>query len=420
MRKNLDQFNKDILNIEKLKDYVDMYHYSTDLTVAVVNNEGKIIYEIGETCLFCEYFKSINRKNKCSNEHLQSSKFSDKLGQEYIFNCSVGLVSFTAPLIIDKVFKGALICGPILMDYPDEMLIHELITKNDLDISNRGKFSTYLKMIPIIEPQKVRYLSKMLLLIAENITLNDINNIREKSEKTQQQSKISEVIHEIKYKQLGNYYPYDKEKELVVKLKNGDIIGAKALLNDLLGHILFNTGGEMEIIKARTLELCTLLSRAAVEGGGGLDEIFGLNYKFMSQLSKISTIEDLSYWLSRVLDRFGNSVFKRFDSKNVDIIKQAINFINNNYNNPISLEDVAKAVHLNAAYFSTLFKKETQMGFSDYLNKVRIEESKHLLNNGNYSILDVAIMVGFEDQSYFSKVFKKIVGITPKDYKCKI
>ena len=420
MSNNFKIFDKDSLDMNRIKNYVDMYHYSTELTVSVINHEGEIIYKIGQSSLFCEMFKSLCKNSTCFNEHLQSSKLAEKIGEEYIFNCTGGVISFTAPLVVDKVFKGALICGPVLLDYPDDILVDELIRNNDFDIANRGKFLTYLKMTPVIEPKKLRYLSKILLLIAEKITSKESSDIKEKSEKTHQQSKISEVIHEIKEKQQGNLYPYDKERELIIKLKNGDIIGAKALLNELLGHILFNTGGEIEIIKARTLELCTLLSRAAVEGGGGLDEIFGMNYKFMTQLSKINNIEDLSYWLQKILERFGNSVFKRVDSKNGDIIKQAVNFINNNYMKAINLDDVAKYVHLNAAYFSSIFKKETEMGFSDYLNKVRIEESKVLLKNGQYSILEVAIMCGFDDQSYFSKVFKKIAGLTPKQYKSKI
>ena len=59
------------------------------------------------------------------------------------------------------------------------------------------------------------------------------------------------------------------------------------------------------------------------------------------------------------------------------------------------------------------------MKFSDYLNKVRIEQSKKILENGNDSILEIALKVGFEDQSYYSKVFKKNTGITPYKYKIK-
>ena len=64
-----------------------------------------------------------------------------------------------------------------------------------------------------------------------------------------------------------------------------------------------------------------------------------------------------------------------------------------------------------------LFKKSTGSSFKEYLNMVRIEESKRLLSNTDFSIIDIAIAVGFEDQSYFSKVFKKFTGLTPKQFR---
>jgi len=84
-----------------------------------------------------------------------------------------------------------------------------------------------------------------------------------------------------------------------------------------------------------------------------------------------------------------------------------------NYMKKIALEDVAGSVYLSPAYFSRVFKQETGHNFSSYLNKIRIDESKKLLRNASVNISDVAGMVGYEDQSYYSKVFKKIVGVSP-------
>ena len=96
---------------------------------------------------------------------------------------------------------------------------------------------------------------------------------------------------------------------------------------------------------------------------------------------------------------------------------KAVQYIAQNFSSPIALEDVANHVHLNPAYFSTVFKQSTGSSFKEYLNMVRIEESKRLLTNTNYSVIDIAVATGFEDQSYFSKVFKKYTGLTPKQYR---
>ena len=92
-------------------------------------------------------------------------------------------------------------------------------------------------------------------------------------------------------------------------------------------------------------------------------------------------------------------------------------YISEKFNTPLTLEDVSAYVHLHPSYFSTVFKNSTGLSFKEYLNKVRIEESKILLLNTDFSIIDIAIAVGFEDQSYFSKVFKKYTGTTPKQFR---
>lgn len=103
--------------------------------------------------------------------------------------------------------------------------------------------------------------------------------------------------------------------------------------------------------------------------------------------------------------------------KNMEIMKNAIHFITENYAYRITLSDVASEAHLNPAYFSSLFKQSTGISFKEYLNLVRIEESKRLLITTEFSIIDIAIGIGFEDQSYFSKVFKKYTGVTPKQFR---
>lgn len=95
-------------------------------------------------------------------------------------------------------------------------------------------------------------------------------------------------------------------------------------------------------------------------------------------------------------------------------INKAIDYININYGEPITIEIIAKYLNINKCYFCSLFKKETGETFSQYLNSLRVEKSKELLlNEKNLSILDVAIAVGFNNQSYFNSIFKKLNNKTP-------
>jgi YesN/AraC family two-component response regulator len=83
----------------------------------------------------------------------------------------------------------------------------------------------------------------------------------------------------------------------------------------------------------------------------------------------------------------------------------------------ISLMDVAEYVYISPAYLSKLFKEELKYNFNSYLNKVRVDMSKKMLKDYRISLINIALSCGFEDQSYYSKVFKRFTGISPGKYR---
>lgn len=98
-------------------------------------------------------------------------------------------------------------------------------------------------------------------------------------------------------------------------------------------------------------------------------------------------------------------------------IEKSIDYIISHYSEKLSLERVSSYVYLNKSYFSELFKKETGINYNDYINQVRIQKACELIAEGRHTLSDIAQMVGFSDQNYFSKIFKRLVGKSPKNYK---
>lgn len=401
-----------------LENILSNYYHSTDIPLTVIDELGNEVLLMGDSVSFCKFLKiHTNSKCPCMQNHLYSGRQAEKIGEAYIFSCPAGLTNFTVPLIENSHFSGAVIAGPFLMDFPDIIMVDDIIQKFELNIDMRGRINSLLKAIEIIEPKKVTPLSKLLFIVVTSIMGKDSNELKEKNKKYVQQVQISESIQDFKNTSAKPFYLYESEKELLIKVKNRDIIGAKSILNDLLGHAFFSYGGDIDIIKSRVLELCILLSRAAVEGGADYNKAIYLNRKSISELNKIENIENLSYWLIIILDTFTDTVFYSEDPNSHSTIQKAIVYINENYKENINLDIVAKFVHLNSSYFSTIFKKEMGLSFSNYLNKIRIERSKILLKNTDYSIRNIAFEVGFEDHSYFTKLFKNLTKMTPKEYK---
>lgn len=98
-------------------------------------------------------------------------------------------------------------------------------------------------------------------------------------------------------------------------------------------------------------------------------------------------------------------------------IREAKRYVQEHYSESISLDDVAGCLHISPAYFSTLFKRQEGIGFIDYLLGFRIDIAKKMLCDRQCNITELAEKIGYRDQKYFSKLFKKTVGITPTEYK---
>lgn len=127
--------------------------------------------------------------------------------------------------------------------------------------------------------------------------------------------------------------------------------------------------------------------------------------------------------LMNVLDQFIiNFIDVILDSRigNTDLlISKAIDYINDNYYNKISLEEIAGFVGISKFYFSNIFKKEMKINFTSYLNNIRIEKAKQILKNPQKTVSQIYDQVGFNDQQYFTKTFKKYTGMTVTEYRSK-
>src|SRR5205814_3119933 len=99
------------------------------------------------------------------------------------------------------------------------------------------------------------------------------------------------------------------------------------------------------------------------------------------------------------------------------VITRAKEYIRQNQGEELSLGMVAKAVNTSTFYFCKLFKKATGLNFTNYVSRVRIEKAKNLLLNPNLRISEIAYEVGFQSLTHFNRVFKKIIGQAPTEYR---
>lgn len=400
------------------------YTNATGVCTNVIDQRGMTM-EDGcseyQGCRFCKHAHQILGDSLiCREAHLYGSYQAERFGGRYIFFCPMGLTHWVSPIYSNGYKQGALVAGPVLMVEPDDFLLDDFFRKNNISDQKIKLLENSLKEIPVIRPDRVDSMSEILMLVAKSLS-DDQESFNENNASMQHQSDISEYIYYLKQNSteeaVAKSYPLEKEKELLSLIAMGDKAGAQRVLNEIFGFIFFSTGRNFEIIKARILELIVLLSRAALEGGADIEQIFGLNYRFLSDIHTYKTIEDMTWWLSKIMGRFTDCVFNLANVKHADVIYKAVDFIRRNYMKKLSLEEVASHVYLSPSYFSKIFKEEMGCNFVVYLNQIRIAVSKKLLMDDTIDLVDVSNLVGYDDQSYFSKIFKKCTGITPGKFR---
>lgn len=120
------------------------------------------------------------------------------------------------------------------------------------------------------------------------------------------------------------------------------------------------------------------------------------------------------------LAMLSNQVFIQQENSEPPVITKARAYIHEHQTEEIKLGQVAKAVNMSSYYFCKMFKKVTGINFTDYVARIRIEKSKNLLLNPNLRVSEIAFEVGFQSLTHFNRVFKKILGQSPTEYRAQL
>ena len=156
------------------------------------------------------------------------------------------------------------------------------------------------------------------------------------------------------------------------------------------------------------MELCSLVD---------FPPDFPESRKYKEALDSCGKKEQLSMILSTYLGEAMDFCGEKLRSKEGKLIRLAKDFVMENYSKPIGLNEVAGVVSLNPVYFSTVFKEQTGENFTVFLQNVRISKAKELLKNTRLTIKKVAEQVGYIDEKYFSRLFIKVTGVKPVEYR---
>lgn len=144
----------------------------------------------------------------------------------------------------------------------------------------------------------------------------------------------------------------------------------------------------------------------------------------MEMLDKSLELLDISYACEFLEDVIDNMLTAEQEEKAGDsvqqIVWQAVDYIQKHYFEPLTLSTLAEKFNVESTYFSRMFRKETGENIMQYIAKMRIENAKEYMRRGNMNLTEIAFVVGYDDYTYFNKVFRKVEGISPREYRSRL
>ncbi|AOY74952.1 PocR ligand-binding domain-containing protein [Clostridium formicaceticum] len=425
-RKNLLQ----LVDKNVLKKILDAFTKATGLTANIVDTEGKSIFskeDAQKSCKFCLLIWKMQRQRglqRCRGAYARAGRQAAIFGEPYIFRCPSGLIEWAAPIIIDGQHLGSIICGQVLMWEPEEFFWIELKQMNKILTDDFDLLFDAAKELKVISGKKVQGAADLLFVTANYIMKAGWENLRHRQEIALQQSLLNEEIQnrkcleeKLNAQSLSLNYSLEKEKELISKVKLGDLDKAKKIFRVLLADIFIAGAAKLPTIKARVLELGVILSRASVEGGADLNQALEISAEFLQDVNRFNLIEEIDLAAVKALERYLQAVQSNQMTKNHLVIQGIKRFIRNNHDKSLTLEEIAASVYLSPYYVSRIFKENQNMTVMDYVTKVKLEEAKKLLRNPRYQIDEIAERLGYSDASYFSKVFRRNEGMSPTQFR---
>lgn len=229
------------------------------------------------------------------------------------------------------------------------------------------------------------------------------------------------TIHDIAHNKVESerhIHLYELEKQLIQQLKLGDAEGVASILNKLFDDIILPNSAQVEQVYYRGAELIFQLARPLHEADESYEAILGKStIELVQMIQNTKDIGSLRSLMTDIIGDIARYMQNKQNSKSQRVIVRIKQYMDKHYMNNITIQLLAEEVFLSPTYMCQIFKQETGETIIEFLTKVRIEKAKELLKSPDLKIFVIAEMIGFENATYFTTVFKKITGVLPGKYR---
>ncbi|QSF46322.1 helix-turn-helix domain-containing protein [Paenibacillus tianjinensis] len=316
---------------------------------------------------------------------------------------------------------GTIMLGPSLSAPITEEMAASLLRDYNLPHSQQESWIRYYRSLPVLNRMRWYHAALLLytLITGQALSVTDLLLDSPNPEPAAHPGDGPDL--DLSYRRENVWLHHDPmlEREMFRHIATGDKAGLlraqAAFPEESFG--LLSKKSQLRSKKNLAVSSITLATRAAIEGGLFWEIAYTLSDFHIQHIEELNDIPAVDRALNAALCDFADHVRDNRISKLSRTSALCQNYIFNHLYEELPLSKLAEIAGLNASYLSQLFKKETGLAISDYIQRERIEEAKRLMELPGLTLSEIATRLHFNDQSYFTKVFKKYTGKTPRQYR---
>ncbi len=385
------------ISLTSLTDVITTFYYATAIPIKFSdkNNIITIVQPVKNVS------NTLTKKlNKLNVNHIRKVMVEKNIhNQIYYYTNNTYESYLTIGLWHKELYQGMLIAGPILLN----------------PVTKDHQFSDYYNTLPIVTLTQWSAIGRLLERLCNDNYKNNKLSFFQVNPEPEEVKKID--FHCEADEEVSKYYLY--EKKLFMALLSGkyDEFNEYYLEISKVSLPTMCKDNSLRSYKNNFIYTCTIASQITIELGIKNNNTFKICHNYICLVEELDTIEEVSILFREMFRKF-TLLIKNHNQKNFSpVVLSTITHINNHLTENITLEAIAAETHYTPKYISAIFIKEVGEPLVDYINKKKIEEAKKLLTDTNQTVSGIALKFGFCNQSYFSKVFKKFEGITPKKFR---
>ena len=381
--------------------YCNSFYHANYIPISYYNHKGELLTTIPAQA---QSFKNIFQK------------FEEKVDLAILY---VSGFSIFFKINLEKS-NGTLILGPFCTDSPTSQELNNFFNELDVIFVERKQLEQVIRQIPITSINQSIYILDQVYtaLKQKQINIFELFGLIQPTKQSIQEDLTDQLYDAKEEARYHNTYYFEKRINQAITSGNSNKLHNLLVKQDQTYHAGQLSTNKLRQLKNIFITTTTLAVRAAIEGGLSIEKAYQLSDIYINDCERLSdevSIYGLTYTM------YMDFVRRVADSKSLSNlsqpVKDALDYIQNHTNTPLTVQMVADHVGFSYSFFSKQFKNETNKTINEAILEAKIEEAKDLLAYTDKPISHISSYLAFSSQSYFQNQFKKVTGCTPLQYR---